>query len=227
MYRSMSTSASRNHLCTQYYIGDHTRSKCFQFFNRQPIQLLNRAHLFRKNNSIAQFTFLPCLRPSSDSRRSILEMDALLRPVSYPSLAAGAECCIITLGEYWKRIVIFGICFADIVPAYWQSQYLGRILRRIMRATAIELMTLEQRGLQYRSSRERSVTMPRKPGKWLDDILTKTSEGGGLLSSLSGSTIVFKSDQIIVTVLNRHPCVQQNLSPVHLIIWNECRPWRW
>ena len=68
---------------------------------------------------------------------------------------------------------------------------MGELHRRMMRGTSLELMMLEQRGQQYRSSRGRTSTMPTKPGEWLDDISTKTSEGGGLLSSLSGNTTPF------------------------------------
>ncbi len=72
----------------------------------------------------------------------------------------------------------------------------------------MELMMLEQRGQQYRSSRGSSSIMPTKPGEWLDDISTKTAEGGGLLSSISGHAIPFgrRSD-------HRHFALSTSLRP--------------
>ena len=40
--------------------------------------------------SLTYHEFLACARPSSDRRRSILELDALLRPISYPSVPGGS-----------------------------------------------------------------------------------------------------------------------------------------
>ena len=64
--------------------------------------------------------------------------------------------------------------------------------RRITRGTSIEQMMMEQQRQQYRSSRARvSSSRPVEPGEWLDDFSTKTCDGGGLLSSLSGNSIPF------------------------------------
>ncbi len=159
--------------------------------------------------SMTYHEFLACLRPSSDSRRSVLELDTLLHPVSYPLDAGGGVGSIagggLNVGNALSPSFLSSLTSSGLVGNFNST---GELHRRMVRGTSLELMMLEQRGQQYRSSRGKSSTMPSKPGEWLDDISTKTMDGGGMLSSLSGNNTPFgrRSD-------HRHFALSTSLRP--------------
>jgi hypothetical protein len=136
--------------------------------------------------SLTYHEFLACARPSSDRRRNILELDALLRPLLYPSTSS-------TSGGGLSSSVMASLASSGLIIGGNSNNSMGEELqRRITRGTSIEQMMLEQQRQQYRSSRARvSSSRPIEPGEWLDDFSTKTCDGGGLLSSLSGNSIPF------------------------------------
>jgi hypothetical protein len=136
--------------------------------------------------SLTYHEFLACARPSSDRRRNILELDALLRPLSYPSTSS-------TSGGGLSSSVLASLASSGLIIGGDSNNSMGEELqRRITRGTSIEQMMMEQQRQQYRSSRARvSSSRPVEPGEWLDDFSTKTCDGGGLLSSLSGNSIPF------------------------------------
>lgn len=133
--------------------------------------------------------FLACTKSSSDKRRSILELDALLRPLSYPSggnalgggIGGGLE--VSALESLLKSSGLS----VDIGGT--RNGYRGELHQRMMRGTSLEQMRLEQ----DRQSRSRGYSSSRRiePGEWLEDIATNSGGGGGLLASLSGNTNPF------------------------------------
>jgi len=144
--------------------------------------------------SLTYHEFLACARPSSDRRRSILELDALLRPISYPSSAtAGGGVGSIAGGGALSASVLASLTSAGLVGSSGDS--LGELQKRLMRGTSIERKRMEQQQQQqrrqYRSSRGGSSSRKSEPGEWLEDISTNALGGGGLLSSLSGNSIPF------------------------------------
>ena len=148
--------------------------------------------------SLTYHEFLACARPSSDRRRSILELDALLRPISYPSSAANAT--PLDGGINVASLLSSG-GVASVSPSILASltssglisgggtNTLGELQKRMMRGTSVERMRMEQNRQQYRSSRNRAATSSStsEPGDWMEDMTTNT----GLLSSLSGNSTPF------------------------------------
>jgi hypothetical protein len=192
---------SRIGIQSGYYQGYGGSSNRYEECDNEP---------YATSPSMTYHEFLACLRPSSDRRRSVLELDALLHPISYPFAAGGGGGSVSSLlsgtsGNALPPSLLASLTSSGIIG---NTNAMGELHRRMMRGTNVELMMLEQRGRQYRSSRGRSSTMPTKPGEWLDDISTKTLEGGGLLSSLSGNSTPFgrRSD-------HRHFALSTSLRP--------------
>lgn len=155
---------------------------------------------FASASSLTYHEFLACARPSSDRRRSILELDALVRPLSRPSAAGGvggagggAAADIASLlarnGSAMSQ-ELMQLQLAGLIGGGNNSQdHFGELHERMMRGTTIEEMRLEQ---DRRRSRGRSSSSRRKePGEWMEDMSTNASGGGGILSSLSGNDIAF------------------------------------
>ncbi|KAL3771506.1 hypothetical protein ACHAWU_003681 [Discostella pseudostelligera] len=192
---------SRIGIQSGYYQGYGGSSNRYEECDNEP---------YATSPSMTYHEFLACLRPSSDRRRSVLELDALLHPISYPFGAGGGGGSVSSLlagnsGNALPSSLLASLTSSGLIG---NTNTMGELHRRMMRGTNQELMMLEQRGRQYRSSRGRSSAMPTKPGEWLDDISTKTSEGGGLLSSLSGNSTPFgrRSD-------HRHFALSTSLRP--------------
>lgn len=139
--------------------------------------------------------FLACARPSSDRRRSILELDALLRPISFPSTSgdvggdtsgsSGVDVASLLLasGGQVSPSILASLTSSGLISG--GTATMGELQKRIMRGTSVERMRMEQERQQYRSSRNRQS----EPGDWMEDI--STLGGGGLLSSLSGNSTPF------------------------------------
>ena len=135
--------------------------------------------------SLTYHEFLACARPSSDRRRNILELDALLRPLSYPSTSS-------TSVGGLSSSVLASLASSGLIIGGNSNNSMGEELqRRITRGTSIEQMMMEQQRQQCSSRARVSSSRPVEPGEWLDDFSTKTCDGGGLLSSLSGNSIPF------------------------------------
>ncbi|KAL7540696.1 hypothetical protein ACHAWF_006761 [Thalassiosira exigua] len=154
--------------------------------------------------SLTYHEFLACARPSSDRRRSIQELDARLRPLSWPSaggggttLNAGGGLDVATLLSGQGRAggdaaaVLASLAAAGLISSTGNS--IGELQTRLMRGTSAERMRAEQQRHGYRSSRGSSASSrPAEPGEWLEDASLKTlCGGGGLLSSLSGNSVPF------------------------------------
>jgi len=149
--------------------------------------------------SLTYHEFLACARPSSDRRRSILELDALLRPITYPSLsnanistggvgAMGALGALSGGGLSPSSAVLASLASAGLIGGNFNdpTSNMGELERRMIRGTSIERMN-QQRQQSYRSSRGGSSRQTNEPGEWLEDMSTTH----GLLSSLSGAAIPF------------------------------------
>lgn len=131
--------------------------------------------------------FLMCARPSSDRRRSILELDALLRPVSYPEAVPSGPAVAGSL----PASVLASLAAAGIVAnGSNEINSTGELQRRVMSGTSIERMQNES---YHRSSRGGVRSSRQKyPGEWMEDISSNINDGtGGLLSSLSGNAVPF------------------------------------
>ena len=129
---------------------------------------------FASASSLTYHEYLACMRSSSDKRRSILELDVMMHPLSFPEsnvLGQGADLSSNILASLMATGVIGGNAGA--------SQSLGMLHQRFMRGTSLEQMQIEQ-NRNYRS-RNYSSTRQSGPGEWLED-----RRGGGLLESLSG-----------------------------------------
>jgi hypothetical protein len=176
--RSVGGAARRGRIGIQsgFYQG-YSGNAGYEEFDNEP---------FATAPSMTYHEFLACARPSSDRRRSILELDALLRPISHPSAAATAAGRLSDVA-----ISPWGNNVGALSSSVLALNGTGELQKRMIRGTGIELMMMEQQRHQYRSSRARSSSRPREPGEWLDDISTRTCDGGGLLSSLSGNSIPF------------------------------------
>jgi len=142
--------------------------------------------------------FLACARPSSDRRRSILELDALLRPISFPSTSGGGGsdmsggggvdvASLLASGGQVSPSMLASLTSSGLVGG--GTNVMGELQKRIMRGTSVERMRMEQERQQYRSSRNRSSSRQSEPGDWMEDV--STLGGGGLLSSLSGNSTPF------------------------------------
>lgn len=144
---------------------------------------------FATASSLTYHEFLACARPSSDRRRSILEIDALVRPLSRPS-AGGARAGGVDIASLLARNgttmsqELLQLSLAGIIGGNSSQDHFGELHERMMRGTRIEEMRLEQ---DRNRSRGRSSSSRNKgPGEWMED-----SVGGGVLSSLSGNEIAF------------------------------------
>jgi len=151
---------------------------------------------FATASSLTYHEFLACARPSSDSRRSILEMDALIRPLSRPSPggvgAGGGGVDIASLlarnGSAMSQ-ELMQLSLAGLIGGNSSQDHFGELHERMMRGTTIEEMRLEQ---DRRRTRGRSSSSRNKgPGEWMEDSSTNVAGGGGILSSLSGNDIAF------------------------------------
>ena len=158
--------------------------------------------------SLTYHEFLACARPSSDKRRSILELDALLRPISFSSSAVGNHgnnMSALAAGSAGINVASLlssggGTTISSSMLASLTSSGLiggstnGAICdlqKQMMRGTSVERMMMEQQRQQFRSSRNNrgssSSSRSNDPGEWMEDMSTY----GGLLSSLSGNSIPF------------------------------------
>lgn len=152
---------------------------------------------FASASSLTYHEFLACARPSSDRRRSILELDALVRPLSRPSAGGvgvgdgyGADIAsLLARNGSGMSQELMQLQLAGIIGGSQSQDHLGELHERMMRGTTIEEMRLEQ---DRRRSRGRaSSSRRREPGEWMEDVSTNTGGGGGILSSLSGNDIAF------------------------------------
>jgi hypothetical protein len=169
---------SRIGIQSGFYQG-YSSNAAYEEFDSEP---------FASAPSMTYHEFLACARPSSDRRRSILELDALLRPISYPSAPATSSPWVNNVGP-WSTSMLASLQSSGLIAG--STNGMGELQSRMIRGTSIEQMMIEQQHQQYRSSRARTSSRPSEPGEWLDDISMKTSNGGGLLSSLSGNSIPF------------------------------------
>ncbi|KAL9183090.1 hypothetical protein ACHAXT_004877 [Thalassiosira profunda] len=150
--------------------------------------------------SLTYHEFLASLRSSSDKRRSILELDALLRPLSYPGPAGGGmdagggasglnmASLLAGSGSAAQASVLASLASAGLIGG--GSAAVGELQQRMMQGTSADRTRQEQQ-TRYRSSRGSSARQA-EPGEWMEDISTKAlGGGGGLLSSLSGTCAPF------------------------------------
>ena len=148
---------------------------------------------FATASSLTYHEFLACARPSSDRRRSILEMDALVRPLSRPSVGgfgAGGAVDIASLlasrsgGGMSQELMQLSL--AGLIGGSNNQDHFGELHERMMRGTTIEEMRMEQ---DRRRSRGRSSSSRSKgPGEWMEDI---SANAAGVLLSLSGNDVAF------------------------------------
>eukprot|EP00571_Detonula_confervacea_P010339 CAMPEP_0172299482 /NCGR_PEP_ID=MMETSP1058-20130122/1772_1 /TAXON_ID=83371 /ORGANISM="Detonula confervacea, Strain CCMP 353" /LENGTH=1012 /DNA_ID=CAMNT_0013008939 /DNA_START=79 /DNA_END=3117 /DNA_ORIENTATION=+ len=153
--------------------------------------------------SLTYHEFLACARPSSDRRRSILELDACLHPISYPSAGTAFTGTggINNVAGALSSSVLASLTSSGLIGGGGSNNNaMGELQKRMERGTSIERMRMEQQQQQrsqYRSSRDASrrggsSSRPNEPGEWLEDGSTKNAfGGGGLLSSFSGNSIPF------------------------------------
>jgi len=152
--------------------------------------------------SLTYHEFLACARPSSDRRRSILELDALLRPISYSSAATGGgglgglasggvDVASLLTGNAGgvSSSVLDSLRSAGLIAG--GNNTLGELQKRMERGTSIGRMRMEQQRQQYRPRGRRSSPRQNELGGWLEDISTNSLGGGGLVSSLSGNSTPF------------------------------------
>jgi hypothetical protein len=123
--------------------------------------------------------FLACTKSSSDKRRSILELDAMIHPLSFPVDGGVGQ------GDLSSNILASLMAAGVIGGSSSGNQDLGLLHQRFIKGTHLEQMQMEQnrnyRSRNYSSGRQSS------PGEWLEDI-----SGGGLLESLSGHALFGK-----------------------------------
>lgn len=131
--------------------------------------------------SLTYHEFLACTRSSSDNRRSILELDAMLRPLSYP----GKNHNIGGAGGLPPHVLTSLFGFGGGV----ESNSLGLLHQRLMKGSSLEQMQLDQ-DRNYRSRRSVSGRLT-GPGEWLEDNTTECVGGRGMLYSLSGHVSPF------------------------------------
>jgi len=142
--------------------------------------------------------FLACARPSSDTRRSILELDVLLRPLSfsstigqkYSNLGDGVNALLTgQVGNASSQMM--SLALAGIIgnSCTGSNGYLGELHQKMMAGTSVEKMKREQDQQYSRYSRCRGSLPSRHQdlGEWLEDISTNAGGTGGVLSSISGS----------------------------------------
>lgn len=142
--------------------------------------------------SLTYREFLACARPSSDGRRSILELDALLHPLPCPSAGGGQFGSGGQVGGSLPPSVLASLASAGLIGNANASDVKGELHKRMMRGTSVERMRMEQQRQQHRRSRGVASSASRHdqgPGEWLDDA--SMVGGGGLLTSLSGNSIPF------------------------------------
>ena len=132
--------------------------------------------------SLTYHEFLSCMQPSS-ARRSILELDALMKPITFPSSnndqkngsqGGGDLASLLSTGQVSPSVLASLVSSGLIAGGVSKSE----LYQRLIRGTSSERQ-LEQ---QHRSRRGGS-TRQHSPGEWLED-----SSVGGLMSSLSGNT---------------------------------------
>ncbi|KAL3794040.1 hypothetical protein HJC23_008928 [Cyclotella cryptica] len=141
---------------------------------------------FASATSLTYHEFLACTKSSSDRRRSVLELDAMLRPLSYP-MSDNATTAF-GHGSGLPSNILASLLTTSSSSSS-RSQYLGQLHQRMMKGTTLEQMQLDQ----DRNFRSRKGTSARQtgPGEWLEDSCTGFGGGGGLLNSLSGHGICF------------------------------------
>ena len=130
--------------------------------------------------SLTYHEFLACMQPSS-GKRSILELDALMKPITFPSSnndqnggrGSGNLSSLLSAGQVSPSVLASLVSSGLIAGGPSRSE----LCERIMRGTSSERQ-MEQ---QHRSRRGGS-TRQHHPGEWLEDASV-----GGLMSSLSGS----------------------------------------
>ncbi|KAL7466250.1 hypothetical protein ACHAXS_006543 [Conticribra weissflogii] len=153
---------------------------------------------FATASALTYHEFLACARPSSDTRRSILELDVLLRPLSFSSaigqrhrnLGDGVGSLLAVQGGNVSSQMM-SLALAGIIGngGTGSNGYLGELHRRMMAGTSMEKMKIErdQQYSRYSRSRGNHFSKQQDPGEWLEDISTNAGEAGGVLSSISGS----------------------------------------
>ena len=87
--------------------------------------------------------FLACARPSSDRRRSVLELDALVKPLSRPSKQGGAAnngvgdiASLLARGGMSQELLQLSL--AGIIGGNSGGGSLGELHERMMRGTTVE-----------------------------------------------------------------------------------------
>ncbi|KAL7490255.1 hypothetical protein ACHAW6_015982 [Cyclotella cf. meneghiniana] len=144
----------------------------------------NNSDTFASAPCLTYHEFLACTRSSSDRRRSVLELDAMLCPLSYPSIDNASA---LGHGSGFPSNILASLLTTTATGI--GSQYLGQLHQRMMKGTSLEQMQMEQ----DRNFRSRTGTSARNsgPGEWLEDSCTGHVGGGGLLNSLSGHSSPF------------------------------------
>mmetsp|Transcript_28884 Transcript_28884/g.65766 ORF Transcript_28884/g.65766 Transcript_28884/m.65766 type:complete len:846 (-) Transcript_28884:40-2577(-) len=135
--------------------------------------------------SLTYHEFLACMQPSS-GKRSILELDALMKPITFPSSSNdqnGSQgsvnlSSLLSAGQVSPAVLASFVSSGLIAGGPSKSE----LCDRIMRGTSSERQ-MEQ---QHRSSRRGGSTRQHSPGEWLED-----ASAGGLMSSLSGNSKLF------------------------------------
>ena len=131
---------------------------------------------FASASSLTYHEFLACMRSSSDKRRSILELDVMIHPLSFPESKG------FTQGVDLSSNILASLMATGVIGGGSRAcRGLGLLHQQFMRGTSLEQMQIEQ-NRNYRS-RNYSSTQQTGPGEWLEDRC-----GGGLLESLSGHT---------------------------------------
>ena len=154
---------------------------------------------FASASNLTYHEFLACARPSSDRRRSVLELDALVKPLSRPSKQGGGAAnngvgdiaSLLARGGGGMSQELLQLSLAGIIGGNSGGGSLGELHERMMRGTTIEEMRLEQDRSSRRSRGYSSSSRSKGPGEWMEDISTNAGGGGGVLSSLSGNEIAF------------------------------------
>jgi hypothetical protein len=132
---------------------------------------------FASADSLTYHEFLACMRSSSDKRRSILELDAMMHPLSFPAASMTPP---FGQGGDMSSNILASLMSAGVIGGGGEGKRdLGLLYQRLMRGTSMEQMQMEQ-DRNYRS-RNYSSKRHTGPGEWMEDY-----SGGGLLESLSG-----------------------------------------
>jgi len=148
---------------------------------------------FASASNLTYHEFLACARPSSDRRRSVLELDVVVRPISRSSNRSGDGIDIASLlarNSSAMSSEFLQLSLAGIIGGSNSREHFGELHERMMRGTKLEEMRL----VQDRSHSSRgylSSSVSNGPGDWMEDVSNVAVGGGGLLSSLSGNEIAF------------------------------------